>query len=85
MNTDTANIQKSLTAALEQIEAITRLRETGAYDFLPDELLEIAQLREQNPDATLGYLAELAKLPRSTVNRRLVKLRELAGARSQAQ
>ena len=80
MNTDTANIQKSLTAALEQIEAITRLRETGAYDFLSDELLQIAQLREQNPDATLGYLAELARLPRSTVNRRLMKLRELAGS-----
>jgi len=82
MNTDTANIQKSLTAALDQIEAITRLRETGAYDFLSDELLQIAQLREQNPDATLGYLAELSGLPRSTVNRRLMKLRELAGSLS---
>ncbi|HWQ50393.1 MAG TPA: DNA-binding protein WhiA [Terriglobales bacterium] len=80
MNTDTANIQKSLTAALMQVEAIAKLRRTGAFDFLPEELLAIAVLREQNPDATLGYLAELAGLPRSTVNRRLLKLRALADA-----
>ncbi len=78
MNTDTANIQKSLTAALSQVDAITKLRQTDAFDFLSDELREIALLREQNPDATLAYLAELARLPRSTVNRRLSRLRELA-------
>ena len=78
MNTDTANMYKSLAAAARQVEAITALRQRGSLEFLAEDLLEIALLREQNPDATLGYLAELAGLPRSTLNRKLAKILDLA-------
>ena len=49
VNCDTANVSKTVDAALSQIEAIERLaRETG-LDSLPDKLRETAALRLENP------------------------------------
>ena len=74
------NIQKSVSAASRQMEAIGRLMEHGKLDALPEALRDTALLRYRNPDATLDELRELHKPPisKSGLNHRLQKLVEAA-------
>jgi DNA-binding protein WhiA len=74
------NIQKAVRAAGEHMAAIDSLRESGAWDKLPLNLRETAELREANPDATLSELAHMHNPPitKSGLNHRLQKLTELA-------
>ena len=80
-NCENANIDKTVTAALAQIEAIRRLEARGGLDSLPDELRALARLRVDNPDLSLRELGVLLTPPlsRSGVNHRLRRLIELAG------
>lgn len=80
VNCDTANLSKSVDAALEQMEAIRRLKETVGLDGLPDKLRETARLRTENPEASLSELAALFDPPltKSCLSHRLRKLAELA-------
>jgi len=80
VNCDTANINKTVNAALPQIHAIAVLRESGRFDTLPQALKETAILREENPDLSLAQLSELFSPPilRTTLNYRLKKLISLA-------
>lgn len=55
-NCDTGNIQKSVSATRRQLEAIALLREWGRMDRLDDELRRTAELREENPELSLGEL-----------------------------
>ena len=55
-NCDTGNIQKSVSATRRQLEAIAFLREHGRMDRLDDELRRTAELREKNPELSLGEL-----------------------------
>lgn len=55
-NCDTGNIQKSVSATRRQLEAIAVLREHGRMDRLDDELRRTAELREENPELSLGEL-----------------------------
>lgn len=55
-NCDTGNIQKSVSATRRQLEAISLLRERGRMDRLDDELRRTAELREENPELSLGEL-----------------------------
>ena len=50
MNCDMANVNKTLDAALEQKNAIEKLRQRGALENLPDKLRQTALLRLQNPE-----------------------------------
>lgn len=79
-NCDTANIDKSVSAAQLHIEAIESLSASGGLDRLPDELRATAELRTAYPDVSLSALAELHDPPitKSGVNHRLQKLVELA-------
>lgn len=77
-NFDTANYVKTYAFAQAQIEAIERLKESGKFGELSDELREIANLRLEHTDATLNELASLSHLGRSTVDRRLKKIMQLA-------
>ena len=56
VNCDTANISKTVNAAVQQLEDITYIRETAGLDSLPDNLREIALLRLEYPDAPLKEL-----------------------------
>ena len=69
-------------AAQAQIEVIRRLSERMELDELPPKLAEAAKLRLDNPDLTLTELAALCQPPitKSSLNYRLKKLIELAGA-----
>ena len=79
-NCDTANIDKTVSAAVNQIEAINTLISTGEIDNLPNELVETAYLRLNNPDITLNELAELHNPPisKSGVDYRLRKLSSIS-------
>lgn len=79
-NCETANLSKTINAALLQIEKITALKETSGFKSLPPQLREAAELRLAHPDASLRELCELSdgKLSRSGLNHRLKKLCELA-------
>lgn len=79
-NCDTANIDKTVSAANNQINAIKKLISDGIIDNLSEELKETAYLRLDNSDITLSELAELHVPPisKSGVNHRLKKLTEIA-------
>ena len=74
------NIEKSISAASRQIEAINRLMEMGRLDSLPESLRVTAMVRYRNPDATLDELALLHEphISKSGLNHRLKKLLEEA-------
>lgn len=80
MNCDAANSEKTLAASQEQTHAINRLIETDVFRKLHRSLRETAELRLENPDATIQELGQLHNPPvsKSCVNHRLVKLRQLA-------
>jgi len=81
VNCDTANADKVVAAAQEQIEAIRKLERNIGLDELPEKLYETAILRLVNPEASLADLSILADPPvtKSCLNHRLRKLTEMAG------
>ena len=80
VNCETANINKTVSAAVKQIEDITYIRDTAGLESLPENLQEIARVRLALPEATLKELGEALDPPvgKSGVNHRLRKLGELA-------
>lgn len=80
LNCDSANLDKTVEAAQEQLGAIRRLSERGLMEQLPDKLQQTAALRLENPELTLSELAEEFDPPvtKSCLNHRLRKLMELA-------
>ena len=80
VNCETANINKTVSAAVKQAEDIRYIRDTVGLDSLPEGLREIARIRLEYPNATLNELGELLETPlgKSGVNHRLRKLSEEA-------
>ncbi|MFT3984056.1 MAG: DNA-binding protein WhiA [Lachnospiraceae bacterium] len=80
VNCETANIGKTVSAAVKQIADIQAVMGTKEYQELPGGIREMAELRIQYPNATLKELGELSSPPigKSGVNHRLRKLSELA-------
>lgn len=80
VNCDAANLDKTVDAALGQLEAIRRVEERLGLDALPDKLREAAVLRRAHPELTLAELAALCDPPvsKSAFNHRLKKLLALA-------
>ena len=80
VNCETANINKTVSAAVKQIEDITYIRDVMGLDQLQEGLCEIARLRLERPEATLKELGEALNPPvgKSGVNHRLRKLSILA-------
>ena len=74
------NIEKSISAASRQIEAIGLLMERGKFEALPEGLRITAMVRYRHPDATLDELVRLHEPPisKSGLNHRLGKLLEEA-------
>lgn len=79
-NCDTANIDKTVSAAKTHMDAIKILISGGIIHKMPNELKETAYLRLNNPDITLNELAQLHNPPisKSGVNHRLKKLTDIA-------
>lgn len=80
VNCEAANITKTVNAASKQIEDILHIQKVQGFDDLPAQLREMAQVRLDNPDASLKELGELLDPPvgKSGVNHRLRKLSEIA-------
>lgn len=80
LNCDTANLDKAVDAAQEQIEAIRRLMASGLMEQLPDKLQETAAVRLENPELSLSELAGELEPPvtKSCLNHRLRKIMALA-------
>ena len=80
VNCETANINKTVSAAVKQMEDIIYIRDKAGLDSLPDNLREIAELRLARPEATLKELGEALDPPvgKSGVNHRLRKLGSMA-------
>ena len=80
VNCKAANLNKTINASVEQIYAIKKLKESGKFNKLDENLKEIANLRLENPDMPLIELGKLLKNPigKSGVNYRLKKIMEIA-------
>lgn len=80
VNCETANINKTVNAAVKQLEDIHLVQETIGFESLPAGLKEIALLRLEYPEATLKELGTLLNPPmgKSGVNHRLRKLSDMA-------
>ncbi|NMB29884.1 MAG: DNA-binding protein WhiA [Clostridiales bacterium] len=79
-NCETANIDKIVTASVRQVADIEYIIERNSMGLLDDELVEIAQLRLENPDLSLRELGQALSTPisRSSVNHRLTKISKIA-------
>lgn len=80
VNCETANIHKTVSAAVKQVEDIRYLQEHMGLDKLPENLAEAARLRLEQQDATLKELGMMLSPPvgKSGVNHRLRRLGEIA-------
>ncbi|MDO5134932.1 MAG: DNA-binding protein WhiA [Eubacteriales bacterium] len=80
VNCETANINKTVNAAVKQVEDIKLIESRAGFDSLSEGLEEIARLRLQYPEATLKELGMMLnpQVGKSGVNHRLRKLSILA-------
>ena len=76
VNCELGNLRKSTEAGQKQLQGIEIIREHMGLENLPEGLKEIAELRINNPEASLQELGEMMTPPlgRSGVNHRLQKL-----------
>ncbi|SFQ49148.1 hypothetical protein SAMN02910358_02440 [Lachnospiraceae bacterium XBB1006] len=81
VNCETANINKTVLAAVKQIEDIEYIRDHSGLDSLPPALEAVARMRLQYPEVPLKELGSMLNPPvgKSGVNHRLRKLSEIAG------
>lgn len=80
VNCETANINKTVNAAVKQMEDIRYIQKQQGLGSLPENLYEMAQLRLEHPDAPLKELGEYLDPPvgKSGVNHRLRKISAIA-------
>ena len=80
VNCETANLTKTVGAAVKQIEAIKLIKEKGKFESLTESLKEIAELRLKYPESSLIELGKMADPPigKSGVNHRLKAIVEIA-------
>jgi cell division protein WhiA len=81
VNCETANLNKTIGAALRQVDNIRFIDNTIGLDQLPEKLREIARLRVEYQDVTLKELGEMVStgtVSKSGVNHRLRKIDEIA-------
>ncbi|WP_102273855.1 DNA-binding protein WhiA [Cytobacillus massiliigabonensis] len=81
VNCETANLNKTIGAAIRQVENIRYIDETVGLHILPDKLREIAELRVAYQDVTLKELGEMVSggnISKSGINHRLRKIDEIA-------
>lgn len=81
VNCETANLNKTIGAALRQVDNIRFIENTVGLDQLPEKLREIARLRVEYQDVTLKELGEMVStgvVSKSGVNHRLRKIDEIA-------
>ncbi|HEU5140450.1 MAG TPA: DNA-binding protein WhiA [Bacillales bacterium] len=81
VNCDTANLNKTVGAAIRQVENIRLIQQELGLETLPDKLREIAELRLKHQDVTLtelGEMVESGRISKSGINHRLRKIENIA-------
>lgn len=80
VNSEIANMDKTIKASIKHITAIERIKKEMGLEALPDELYELARLRLENKNMSMGELAKKLNPPitKSGVNHRLNKLMKIA-------
>jgi len=80
VNCETANLSKTVNAAVRQVESIRLIESEIGLDRLPKNLKEVARLRLSFPDETLKELGEMLSPPvgKSGVNHRLRRIEKIA-------
>ncbi len=80
VNCESANLNKTMNASIEQIEAINKLKKNNKFELLNESLKEIANLRLKYPNSNLNELGQMLKNPvgKSGVNYRLKKIIEIS-------
>ena len=80
VNCETANLNKTINAALEQIENIKLIKKLNKFHELSPNLQEMAELRLEHPEASLIELGEMLENPigKSGVNYRLKAINAFA-------
>lgn len=80
VNCETANLNKTVNAAVKQIDDIKIIKKKNKFGELPNNLKELAELRLENPDASLVELGKMLKNPvgKSGVNYRFKVISKIA-------
>lgn len=80
VNCETANLNKTIEAAVKQTRDIEYIRDTVGLASLNDALYEVAVIRLENPDMNLKDIGEMLTpaVGKSGVNHRLRKISEIA-------
>ncbi|MBQ3145759.1 MAG: DNA-binding protein WhiA [Clostridia bacterium] len=60
VNCETANLNKTINAAVKQVEAIKKLKKNNQFEKLSENLKELANLRIEHPDVTYEELRKNA-------------------------
>jgi len=80
VNCETANLSKTVNAAVRQVESIKLIQNQIGLKRLPLNLREVAELRLNYPDESLKELGEMLEPPvgKSGINHRLRKIEKIA-------
>ena len=79
VNVETANLQRAVDAAADQLAAIERLAAVaGGLAALPEDLRETAEMRRAHPEISMTELAALCHISKSGMSHRLRKIRRMA-------
>lgn len=80
INFETANMNKTVAAAVNQAESIRIIHENMGLDALELPLKQLAELRIQHPESSLQELGEMLNPPlgKSGVNHRMRKIEKIA-------
>ncbi|EUJ25609.1 hypothetical protein MFLO_15279 [Listeria floridensis FSL S10-1187] len=81
VNCETANLNKTISAAVRQIENIKFIQTEVGLEALPERLREIAELRVTHEDVSLKELGEMVTtgpISKSGINHRLRKIDQMA-------
>ncbi|RYM05932.1 DNA-binding protein WhiA [Sporolactobacillus sp. THM7-7] len=81
VNCETANLNKTVSAAMRQMENIRLIEKQFGLSELPVKLREIAELRLKHPDVTLKELGEMISgepISKSGINHRFRKIEAIA-------
>jgi DNA-binding protein WhiA len=78
LNAESANLQRAVSAAGRQLDAIATLDADGRLPGQPYVVRLVAEARRETPEASLAELAERLEIHRSAVQRALERLERLA-------
>ena len=84
LNAESANLQRAVSAAGRQLDAIDTLDADGRLATQPYVVRLVAEARRETPEASLADLAERLEIHRSAVQRALERLERLATTEAEA-